>query len=370
MAIRIGDYLHSGELRNSRQNSIVGRINFGDETELRLELTGNLPGEFAGKDFRFTVPQIHRRTAEPGQLSAVLETLQAGVIGEVVLRIARIPTCSSEELQQRLEAKQPLECREATLLYLEWYSQNGRVVAEIVDPKIEWIGTDDELTLSDVQPEPLPDPADFPDDTGPEIIAFTQNEHGFIEEIPLNESGEEAVDDDDPYQLFPPDLEWQIATAQTDEGSPQERDWAEVIPGIDPETKAMYEQWDEILHGQNHEPVTTLFDPPIAMPPPDSLTEQQAAAQLKIILSQLARFCISIDMCKHATALSTYRWLLDDILPQARFTPASLGSGFIQGYSTYEGCPQCEAEFEAEWDARQQAPQENSEGTDEDDIPW
>lgn len=385
MAFRIGDYVHSGELRNSRRNSIVGWINFGDEIGLRLELTGNLPGEFSGKDFRFTVPQTPSRSDEFNQSIDAMETLQAGVIGEVVLRIAKVPTCSAEELRQRLEAHLPLECREIPLLYLEWYSQNGRVVAEIVDPKIEWIGADEELSLADVQPDPLPDPADWPADIGPEIVAFTQNEHGFIEEFPLNESGEEAVDDDDPYQLFPPDFERQIANAQNDENVPtvaakffdnadeghqQERDWADVIPGIDPETKELYEQWDEILHGQNHEPVTTLFDPPIAMPPPDSLTEEQAAAHLKIILSRLAEFCISIDMCQHATALSTYRWLLDDILPEARFTPASLGSGFIQGYSTYESCPQCEAEFDAEWNARQQTSKERSKDTDDDDVPW
>jgi hypothetical protein len=355
MAIRIGDYVHGGQLVNLRRNSVCGWIDFGNEQGLRLELTGNLPGEFYGRHFTFTVKEPRPRSKEFDQQFKSMESMQAGTIGEVLLRVAKVPACSLEEFRRRLQAGEPLEFREQTVLYLEWFSQNGRIVAEVIDPEIMWTNDDDTQVAADLTPQPLPDENEL-EPGGPEIIAFTQNEHGFVEELPLSNRNDEAPEDDDPYHLFPPDFDEQLAASDVDDdrstasddtaavppAAGKARDWADVIPGIAPETKELYEQWDEILHGQDHEPVTTLFDPPMTLPPADALTEDEAADYLKKILARLAEFCISIDMCEHATALETYRWLLKDILPEAQFTSASIGSGFVQYYSTSDDCPQCE----------------------------
>lgn len=388
MAFRIGDYICSGELDNSRRNSVRGWIDFGNEQGLKLELTGNLPGEFSGRHFRFVAKEPQARTDECDQVLDAMEMQQVGTIGDVLLHVRKVPTCSTEELKQQIASQQPLEFREQPVLYLEWYSQNGRVVAEIIGPEISWVQDDDTQTAADLTPDPLPDENDGPQG-GPQITAFTQNEHGFIEELPLSDAEAEAPEDDDPYGLFPPDLDEQLAmgddsAAPTAPADKKQRDWADVIPGIDQETKALYEQWDEILHGENHEPVTSLFDPPITLPPAETLTEDEAAGHLKTILARLAEFCIAIDMCEHATALNTYRWLLTDILPQARFTKASVGSGFVQHYSTFDDCPECEAEFEAEWAARKRqqdnsqqdnseqdnSDQDNSDQDPDEEVPW
>ncbi|MEK6249446.1 MAG: hypothetical protein N2C12_14790, partial [Planctomycetales bacterium] len=132
------------------------------------------------------------------------------------------------------------------------------------------------------------------------------------------------------------------------------REWEDVIPGIDEETKRMYQQWDEVVYGEKDEPLSTLFDPPLALKKPDQICNEEEAQQLlDILLARLAMHCVSLDMCKHFTALDAYRLLIDELLPEAQIHPALITTGFVQHYSTWEHCPQCEAEFEAEYKERE-----------------
>ncbi|MFM8487312.1 MAG: hypothetical protein ACKOCH_13340, partial [Bacteroidota bacterium] len=118
-----------------------------------------------------------------------------------------------------------------------------------------------------------------------------------------SESAAES-DHDDHFQLFDPDFEEQIRQSATDfsEATPlaspfARRRWEEIIPGIDPETKRLYETWDEVLGGEKDEPLTLLFNEPLCLPTPPSLqNETQAWQVLTQLLQAMALRGVAFDM--------------------------------------------------------------------------
>ena len=353
MAFRIGQFVVAGELNNTRRNSVSGWLAFGENDGLRLDLAGNLQGELAGKRLQFEVAAPVIVDDTPRESLEALQVMQIGVVGVMQFRMVRMPTMPIEEFHKLAKSGQRPPSDEKPSLYLEWYSQNGRVLAEIVDPRIDYDPVDDSQS-AEMTAEPLPEE----DGSGPSITGYVQNEDGAYEEMPLGdpEDGEE----EDPYQLFPADLESQLSESCHEDGAPLPpeflteersgpRNWDEV-PGIDEETKEMYKQWDEVVYGTKDEPLTTLFDPPISLTRPDELAdEEEAEGMLTLLLARLALCCVAIDICQHFSPSQTYRWLLEEILPNANVHPRLPTTGFVQHYSTWESCPKCEAEFDAEY---------------------
>lgn len=335
MTTRIGSQIFRGELFNLKRNSTHGWIDFGGDWGVRIEVTGNMSGELAGKRVQFQSPVPPSDADCSREVIDGLADFQNGVTGEMQVRTAA-------------DGKRTL--------YLEWFSQNGQVIAEIADPILNFGPFEEE---QDEQPASEP-----------------------VEIDPLLESGAEPEDeddsedsDDDPYNLFPADLDAKLAESSDesaerpsyDDEVPAEfrsetnsdprgtRSWDEVIPGIDPETKRMYEEWDEVIHGTKDVPFTALFDPPLTLKrPADIADEADATEQLRVLLARLALHCVAVHMCHHFTAQETYRWLLEDLLPEEGVHPRLGPTGFTRHYDTAEHCPACDAEFEARWNARQQ----------------
>lgn len=369
MAFRIGQFVVAGELNNTRRNSIHGWLAFGEDEGLRLDLAGYLQGELAGKRLRFEVaaPLIFDDT--PRENLEALQVMQIGVAGVMQFRMVRVPTMPIEEFYKLAKSGERPPTDEKPSLYLEWYSQNGRVLAEIVDPTIDYNPVDGPLAV-ELTPELLPEE----DGSGPGITGYIQNEDGAYEELSYDEH--EDDEEDDPYQLFPADLESQLSESYlsaeaplppefTSEPRSGPRNWDEV-PGIDEETKEMYKQWDEVVYGTKDEPLATLFDPPISLKRPNELAdEEEAEAMLTMLLARLALCCVAIDICPHFSPSQTYRWLLEEILPNANVHPQLPTTGFVQHYSTWESCPKCEAEFDAE-SAREYGDDDEDQDNDDD----
>jgi hypothetical protein len=125
------------------------------------------------------------------------------------------------------------------------------------------------------------------------------------------------------------------------------RSWDEVLPGIDEKTKNMYEEWDEVASGEKDELLCTLFDPPLKLELADTIVDEAAAESLlTALLERLATHNVEIETCDHFSALETYRWLVEDILPEAEIHPQLSRIGFVQHYTTWEDCKKCAAEFE------------------------
>jgi hypothetical protein len=95
-----------------------------------LRLHGDCLRDLAGCTVRFTNPR-----PSPDPALAVLAPEQNGVAGELTAsRKVRQPSVSDQEVLELLEKEQPVPCRIANGLYLEWYSEeNGRVVIESTD---------------------------------------------------------------------------------------------------------------------------------------------------------------------------------------------------------------------------------------------
>lgn len=329
---RIGSQIIRGELYNLKRNSVHGWLDVGGDRGVRLELTGNMSGELFGQRVRFQRSQPKSDADCSAEEFEGLENRQCGVTGDMEVR-------TSDDGKRTL--------------YFEWFSQNGRVIAEFEDPVFE-IGPaeEDEETTS----------ADDPPD-GDDMLDFPQS------------ADESADGEDDPYGLFPADLDQQLSLASDDDEGPtdeivdqepfeptdgaspprQTRPWDEVIPGLDPDTKRMYDEWHEVIDGTKDVPFTELFDPPLTlMRPTDIPDEAVALRQLRSLLARLALHCVAIHMCEHFSALETYRWLVDDLLPEEGVHPRLRPTGFVRHYDTSEHCPACEADFEARWNARKQ----------------
>lgn len=372
MAYRLESYVLRGEIRNSNRNSVSGWLEVlrasedGEGTApeprlVRLSLVGNLQGELAGREFRFEVREKDLPNPRPVLEEAFYDD-QIGTVGDSVYRMVRVPLIPIEEFYMaRKRGETPPEEQRASL-YLEWYSQNGRVVLELVDPILEFDEQYD--LLADPEPEPVPDQNDV---GAMSITAISLDDNGVshFDADSISEPGE----DDDPFELFPKDLNQQISQLPLDadtvddtsslEGElafadiePREpRSWDEVIPGIDPETKAMYEQWDEVTHGTKDEPLTWLFESPLFLPKPDNvLDEQQAWTALQSLLAAMALRGVAFDMCPHFTAIQAYRLLIEELLPEAGVHPNLVATGWVQHYGSWESCEECQAEFDAEYE--------------------
>ncbi len=374
MAYRLESYVVRGEIRNSQQNSVSGWLEVlratgkgeavtSEPRLVMLSFVGNLHGELAGRDFRFEVREQDLPSPRP-VLEEHFHNDQIGPMGDSLYRMVRVPLIPIEEFYMaRKRGETPPEEQRASI-YLEWYSQNGRVVLELLDPIVEFAGQYDRL--ADPEPEPLPDP----DDVGPpSITAISLDDDGVFDIRSV--SPPDAEDDDDPFGLFPKDLSQQINQSSLDSGSVDEsfeddeqllwsddqqqtpRSWDEVIPGIDPETKALYEQWDEVTHGTKDEPLTWLFESPLCLPKPDDvLDEQQAWVALHSLLAAMALRGVAFDMCRHFTAMQAYRLLIEELLPEAGVHPNLVATGWVQHYSSWESCKECEAEFDEEYERR------------------
>ena len=403
MAQRLEEFVLRGEIRNGSRNSVSGWLEVlraesyeGKETVepalIMLSFTGNLGGELEGLTFRFEVRECDLPNPRP-VLEAAFQSQQIGAMGDSVFRMVRVPLVPIDEfLEACRRGETPPEEQRASI-YLEWHSQNGRVVLELLDPKLEFEGEYKEL--GDPEPEALPSSDDF---SPPEITTIIRNTDGTFDLIDDNGDANEpleADDDSDPFSLFPKNLEQQIhesasdaidvdsilsydnaaadedseaadddevdigpdsmlsLDSQSDPSAPMPRDWSEVIPGIDPATKAMYEEWDEVIYGTKDEPLTWLFEEPLCLPKPNALRDEEHAWQvLSSLLAAMALQGVAFDMCPHYTAMRAYELLIDDLLPRAGVHPNLAATGFVKHYCSWEYCQECDAEFEERRNAR------------------
>ena len=381
MVARIGDYLLAGELRNDRPNSVFGWLEFAPDYGIRIELTGNFTGDLAGKRVRFVVPNRDpSKNLSPGEFPESVEELanrQIGVVDRVELGRKKIPALPIDDFLDLSEEEREKNLLEKDCLHFSWYGQNGQVVADIIEPRIEYVENEpDNMSIS-------VDYVQHEDGTYDISIKATEIEEDLEEAF--NSGDEEDEDPEDPFGLFDDNLERRVADAlevpeieddeaqspddledidhglideleninekaeETKEDAP--RSWEEVIPGIDPDVKAMYEQWDEIFEGKHDQPISYLFRETLKLPKPDNVkSDEEAEPLVKAILAQLALLSVALDVCEHFSPMAVYRLLINEILPTARVHPNLAASEMVQHYATSDFCTECDAEIEDDLD--------------------
>ncbi len=326
MPLNLSDYVVAGEIINRRPNMTHGWIALrGSDHPLLVQLTGNPSSDLVGKRFRFEIPE-DRPPPDPPPPALDYKTVANQQIGPTGA-MSVIPAGDAPGGKLRV--------------HLEWHSQNGHVLIELVDPALEWVEDDDEDSRRQREAEAAARGED-PDEPARLDIG--------LEGLPDD-------DEDDPYGLFPEGLDDELAEDNPPEppaGPPQPRDWSEVIPGIDDETKKMYEEWDEVTYGTKDVPLSEVFDPPIKIFSSEQLAaldDAAAEAALKELLQRLALLGVALAICEHYTPQMAYRYLAEEILPEYGVHPRLPQIGWVQHYDTSESCSECQAEFDRRWEA-------------------
>jgi hypothetical protein len=358
MALRLGDLVVRGEIFNTRKNSVHGYIQLlGHECPLMIELTGNCDPDLAGWRFRFEAsPRPGRKRDDSDSPPPDLSNLvwnQIGPTGTMTAaRRVRIFDCSTKEFVIRCELNEPPPTRWVRCLYLEWYSQNGRVVVELPDPIIEFV---ERVALPGV---PMTDgqPADQqpPDETGSHVPAL-----GITLIQPKDEGGVEirhevwgqAGDDDDAdrahdgeFGVVPQELQ-RLLDAQAAEADRA----AGTEDAVSKEIREM-ELMDELIESDADEPLCSIFDKPMTLPAVEELDDKQAERLLKSLLAQLALCGVALHICEHFTAREAYRLLIEKVLWEERAYPQLRGTQWVQNIMTSEHCKECEAEAERDFE--------------------
>lgn len=330
MTLRLSEYISGGEIINTRRNSVHGFLSLrGCDRPIVLQLTGNCTGPLGGRYLRFEIrvdPELDDMTDAQERMDEThLAWMQIGVPGAMVAD----PQTSS--------------------VSLEWFGQNGRILVELTDVDIEFVNEEDEeLDTSDDFDDDLDTPADEPE--------------GLWQESEESEA-------EDPFGLFPDGLDDSLqSSSSTWNGEPDE------------DTLAQWKEWDEVVDGTRDVPLSSLFDPPIQLPPVDTLNDGQVAALLNTILIQLAHHNVAFHMCEHFTPRAAYTLLVDEILRQYGTHPDLPRIGFTMNFDTSEFCDECEAEFDRKYadefsssggdEADPDPTSEDSELPPDDDLPF
>ena len=315
MTLRLDGLVVRGEIDNTRPYSVCGWLKLrGHRTPLTLNLTGDCGPSLRGLRVRFEhpVPPDDRDDLSDSDLSHVAWQ-QIGPTGNMGV----VAT----------------EAGKGGRLSLEWFSQNGRVTLDLADPVLEAVPDDDDADQ------------DAADEAEADLAAMA--------------GSDEPEDDDDPYNLFPQDL---IEQFDTDADQVDRAIVSQHNPDGDAGGLSDVELMEDLIENGAGVPIGNVFDPPVKLPRPAGLSDDQAEAALKRLLAKLAEHGISLDVCEHFSPRDAYALLIEEICPFELTHPELEATRWVQHFSTSDFCETCEAEFEREVEEY-----ERNRGRDEDD---
>jgi hypothetical protein len=388
MALRLNQVVLAGEVINTEHYSTRGWLELrGLDGGMHLSLTGNCGAGLSGCHIRF---RMKLDLQDPGggdpddgtiRNAADIDWLarrQIGPTGDMRLGETKLFAGSVEELYLRNRAGEPPPPVVRPCLYLEWYSQNGRVVLELADPEIEYVtrgvllaplpdahlAADPSMhSLFEWQPADVEASDDEPPPTGLGITKIELDDdgcpsidHEFYSDSAANDAAKS------PWNELQRELD-----RQADE---LDRIIRYGEDGDDPEIRELY-LMDELIERRTGTVLSELIEGPLRLPLPAAVMDDAAEGPLKSLLAQLALFGIQISVCPHNTPKAVYRWLLEEIIPHEIGHVELKRTQWVSVFDTSESCPACEAEFEREYQERKKiAPQRNADDPPDDEIPF
>lgn len=351
MAIRLYNMVVCGEIINNSKNSVRGFLQIRDSDKpIIFDLTGNCDADLAGKHIRFEAPKyVGNDLSTKTDLSSVSRR-QIGPTGKISAALSvRDPGGPIEEIYMRCKMGEPPPEVWKRCLYLEWYGQNGRVVLELLDPKIEVL--ENNIWVRDTGSQIAP--VDVTDDSGPGITAIRIDDAGYVSSDSgsaldfLAESEESHASD--PYGLLPTNLQDDLDARARDIDQRLSRD-----PELARHIRDL-ELMDDLIERGDGVPLGDLLEPPHPLRSPSEIGENEAEFALKTLLGRLALLGISFDMCEHYSWLEAYRLLIERVSVDARCYPELKETQWVQHYTTHEYCQQCEAAILAEIEEQQES---------------
>jgi len=359
MAYRLGDYVVYGELWNTSRYSTRGamilRSDSPDgETIVHVELTGDPASDLRGKHVRF-------RPGENDTGGAVFcvsenrgfQDRQIGPTGDMSAQgwVRTLP-CSVAEFMRRVDLGEPPPTEWKRRLYLEWHSQNGRVVVEMADPVVEECtresrgqGDEGEWALLPNLAAPPQLAGDQPT-TGPEITLVQLDENGPRIEN-LSPPPGAGWDEDDVLSSLVLQRQLDAEAAAIDQAIRGEDGPS------DDEIIREAELMDSCMEEGRGTPLTSFMGDISALPRPEDLDDAAVECWLKVILARLALIHVALDVCEHFTPRDCYALLLDEILKDESAHGGLVGTGWVTHFMTHEYCAECDAACEKEFLASQ-----------------
>lgn len=321
MAWRLGDFVLEGYFNNSRRNCTFGHLLLrGAEMPLTFELTGDPGEDLRGRVFEFTARGADAMGPPPPDEG--LAWRHIGPTGS--MEWSRVKDLKGDVAD--LKRGKPLRYEWKPRLYLEWYSQNGRVVVELLDPEIRLLDGD-----------PLPDP-EYPEEnatrSGPSVTMLQHTENDRIE-VTTFRPKDEAADDG------PEDIEAYLERLNEETEAR--------IRGEDPEFMREMNIMEESLEGDAGEILGSLLEPR-QLPSPSDVDEERAEILVKSILVELALLSVAVHLCEHCTMREGYRYIVEEVLREGRVHPELKTTGWVQHYNYGEECARCEERILREYE--------------------
>ncbi len=353
MTLRLGEYLVYGELRNTRNYSTHGIAVLrgeapGEETVLHLELTGDCGPDLKGKHFRFQPGKADNSGVHfVAEENTGIRDMQFGPTGTMTAQgwVRTLPS-SVEEFLHRSKLGEPPPTPWKRHLYLEWYGPNGRTTIEMADAVVEECIRQPENDDDEGDWIPVPNLADVPDaadmerPSNPDFTIFRRDgDDVHIEHWtppPAPERGEHG------YESVPDDLQRTLDRESAaidraicgEDGSDEDGGTAEL------------ELMDYCLDHSEARSAASLLPDAGELPSPETLSDDEVEDRLKGLLTQLAMINITLDVCEHFTPRDCYCLLVNTLLEEKSAYEELIGTGWRQHFSTWEHCPDCEAEVQ------------------------
>lgn len=356
MAYRLSDYVTYGEVNCTHHYGVTGFLvlrteegeSGGEHTFVRLDLTGRPSPDLVGKHICFEPEEgaevaFFHREAHKG-----LKLMQIGATGMMKAEgWVRTMPCSVEEFYTRSKLGEPPPTEWKNHLYLEWFGPNGNVVIELAGPFVErCVRERDILDETDVGDwEPLPNPIPRPEP----YVHDRQDFDGRMLEIrEIRASGEVTRHSAADFQGEDSDFQRSLdAEAEAIDRAIRESAGGNVFDedddeGFMAETRIM----DACIENGEETPFFELIGDLRALPRPESLSEEGAENQLKLVLSQLALLGVAYSVCDHCSPREAYRILIDQVLPECGAYEELIGTDWVQHFMTHEYCAECDREAE------------------------
>jgi hypothetical protein len=340
MAFRLEDFVIAGVIYHIHPLCVHGRLLLrGRETPILVELTGAPSEDLRGRSFEFEVPQNDRMpTEEDRQRLARFCDQQIGPVGDMTAALRRKSfDCSVEEFFQRSDQGDPPPAHWRRCLYLEWFSQNGRVVIELLDPTMKFINPHEASADSD--DDALPELAD-----GGDHGEFENAEACLADDFeppseydPQDESPSNTRDES--YGLIPEDLDRELerAARRVDREIAAKSD-------DDPDPQTEVKRFNDLIENGEGTLIRDLLEH-LELPAPNpQLTEEEAQMALNAALGQLALFSVAYHICDHCSIVDAYRIFMEKLCPHCSVFPEMGGTSFVQHYSTSDFCDTCRGE--------------------------
>jgi hypothetical protein len=361
MAYHLGEYVVYGELRNLDRYTTFGYLVLRGEPEddpvvVHINLTGNCDADLKGKCFRFMPEKpdaegpIFRREEHDG-----FRDQQVGPTGTMTAQgWVRTFDCSIEEFLRRSKLGEPPPTTWKRHLYLEWFSQNGRVVVELGGAIVEECvrqpkrgDENDEGEWAPIANLAVPPELDTsPKPAGPSFTVISMGEDTAHVEHWTPPSREEEPAEGDSFQRHLDKESAAIDRALRTDGENGDEDLHEM------------ELIDYCIEHSEEKPIIELLGGTADLPAPEDLDDEKVESQLKSLLGQMAMLGVALDVCEHYSPRDCYRLLRDTILPDNTTYEELIGTGWVTHVMTSEYCKACEEKFEREYDEEERKREE------------